>query len=79
MKTVNIHEAKTNLSKLVDAASKGETFVIARSGRPLVKVTMIEAQTPKRLGFLAGKGTVPADFDHLFDEDIERMFAGKDT
>ena len=40
MKTVNMHEAKTQLSKLVDAATKGEAFVIAKSGKPLVRVTM---------------------------------------
>jgi len=79
MKTVNIHEAKTHLSKLVEAASRGEAFVIAKAGKPLVKVTMLEAQAPKRLGFLAGKGTVPVDFDEMFANEIAHMFAGTDT
>lgn len=76
MKTVNIHEAKTQLSKLVEAASKGEAFVIARAGKPLVKVTMLEGYTPKRLGFLEGKATVPADFDDMCSAEIEALFSG---
>jgi len=76
MKTVNMHEAKTQLSKLVEAASKGESFVIARAGKPLVKVTMLEGKAPKRLGFLAGRGTVPDDFDEMFAEDVQSLFAG---
>ncbi len=56
MATVNIHEAKTHLSKLIDKASKGESFVIAKAGRPVVKVTAIDApKAAKRLGFLAGE------------------------
>jgi prevent-host-death family protein len=79
MKTINIHEAKTHLSKLVEAAAKGEAFVIAKSGRPMVKVTMLEGPTQKRLGFLAGKGTVPVDFDEMSAEEIARMFAGAEA
>ena len=45
MKTVNIHEAKTQLSKLVEAASKGEPFIIAKAGKPIVKVTALTAPT----------------------------------
>ena len=79
MRTVNIHEAKTHLSKLVEAAAKGEAFVIAKSGRPMVKVTMLEGQAPKRLGFLAGKGTVPMDFDDMSADEIVHMFTGADA
>jgi prevent-host-death family protein len=79
MKTINIHEAKTHLSKLVEAAAKGEAFVIAKSGRPMVKVTMLEAQPQKRLGFLAGKGTVPLDFDEMSADEIAQMFAGTEA
>ncbi|WP_312525389.1 type II toxin-antitoxin system prevent-host-death family antitoxin, partial [Paracoccus sp. (in: a-proteobacteria)] len=49
MKTVNMHEAKTHLSKLVENAAKGEPFIIARAGKPLVKVTMLEGETPRRM------------------------------
>jgi prevent-host-death family protein len=56
MRTVNIHEAKTNLSRLVDAAAKGESFIIAKAGKPLVKVVPIDAPpVKKRLGFLEGQ------------------------
>ena len=79
MKTVNMHEAKTQLSKLVEAASRGEPFVIAKAGKPMVKVTMLEGHAPKRLGFLAGKGRVPADFDEMFADEIAQMFTGKDA
>lgn len=79
MKTINIHEAKTHLSKLVEAAAKGEAFVIAKSGRPMVKVTMLEGQPQKRLGFLAGKGTVPVDFDDMSADEIVKMFAGTEA
>ena len=79
MKTINIHEAKTHLSKLVEAAAKGEAFVIAKSGRPMVKVTMLEGQAQMRLGFLAGKGTVPLDFDEMSADEIAHMFACTDS
>src|SRR3954453_21693201 len=64
MVTVNIHEAKTQLSKLVDQAVKGEAFVIAKAGKPLVKVAALNAPPePQRLGFLAGEIDVPEDFN----------------
>lgn len=75
MVTVNIHEAKTQLSKLVDRAANGEPFVIARAGRPLVKVTALEAPSaPRRLGFLAGEISVPDDFNRLGADEIEALF-----
>ena len=79
MKTVNIHEAKTQLSKLVEEASNGEPFVIAKAGKPMVKVTALGAPTGgqiKRLGFLAGEISVPDDFDQIGQEEIEGMFGG---
>ena len=75
MRIVNIHEAKTHLSRLVDAAAKGEAFVIAKAGKPLVKVVPIDAPPAKRrVGFLAGRFTVPDDFDTMFQDEIEKMF-----
>jgi prevent-host-death family protein len=68
MKTVNIHAAKTQLSRLVDLASKGEPFIIARAGKPLVKVVPLgpdEAAGGRRLGFLTGEVAVPDDFDRM--------------
>ena len=79
MKTVNIHEAKTQLSKLVEAASKGEPFIIAKAGKPVVKVAALTAPTydqVKRLGFMAGQITVPDDFDQMGSEEIEKLFGG---
>lgn len=76
MRTVNIHEAKTHLSRLVEAAAKGEPFVIARAGRPLVKVVPLE-QPPAagRIGFLPGL-RVPDDFDAMGAEEICAAFEG---
>jgi prevent-host-death family protein len=77
MQTVNIHEAKTNLSRLVDQAAKGEPFVIAKAGRPMVKVMPLnapEAGQVKRLGFMVGQITVPDDFDRMANTEIERLF-----
>ncbi len=79
MKTVNIHEAKTQLSKLIEEASKGEAFVIAKAGKPVVKVTALSAPTGtqiRRLGFMAGQISVPDDFDRMGNEEIERIFGG---
>ena len=75
MVTVNIHEAKTQLSKLVDQAVKGEVFVIAKAGKPLVKVTALDAPAaPRRLGFLAGEIAVPVDFDRMGKREIAALF-----
>jgi prevent-host-death family protein len=79
MKTVNIHEAKTQLSKLIDRASKGEAFVIAKAGKPVVKVTALSSPTGaqvRRLGFMVGQISVPDDFDQMGKQEIEQMFGG---
>lgn len=77
MRTVNIHEAKTQLSKLVDKAAKGEPFVIAKAGKPLVRVSSLNAPAaPKRLGFLTGEIAVPDDFDQMGAAEIESLFGG---
>ena len=75
--TVNIHEAKTNLSKLVEQASKGRDFVIAKAGKPMVRVLPLEAApTVRALGFLAGYGVVEVDVKEAFATDIDLMFGG---
>ncbi|MGA2437694.1 MAG: type II toxin-antitoxin system prevent-host-death family antitoxin [Acidobacteriaceae bacterium] len=81
METVNIHEAKTQLSRLVAKAAGGEPFVIAKAGKPLVKVVALnapEAKPKKRVGFLAGQIKVPDDFDRMFEDEIAQMFYGED-
>ena len=78
MLTVNIHEAKTHLSRLVDQAAKGESFIIAKAGHPMVKVVAIEArENGNRLGFMAGEITVPDDFDRMGDTELEHLFNGE--
>lgn len=77
MQTFNIHDAKTHLSRLVDQAAKGEPFVIAKAGKPLVKVIPLgapEAGQVKRLGFLAGQIIVPDDFDRMGSTEIDQLF-----
>ncbi|MBL6752433.1 MAG: type II toxin-antitoxin system Phd/YefM family antitoxin [Nevskia sp.] len=75
MKTVNIHEAKTQLSKLVEQAAKGEPFVIAKAGKPMVKVLPLDAPAKlQRLGFMAGEIAVPDDFDRMGAEQMEHLF-----
>lgn len=79
METVNIHEAKTHLSRLIERAVKGEPFVIAKAGKPLVKVTAIESPEGgkrQRLGFLVGQIKTPRDFDRMGRAEIERLFGG---
>jgi antitoxin (DNA-binding transcriptional repressor) of toxin-antitoxin stability system len=81
METVNIHDAKTNLSRLIAKAVAGEPFIIAKAGKPLVKVEALIPQTPKRksrIGFMVGEGTVPDDFDTMMQSEIEKMFYGGD-
>lgn len=80
IRTVNIHEAKTHLSRLVDRAAKGEPFVIAKAGKPLVKVVRLDAAAQgrvRRLGFMAGQIEVPEDFDRIGAGTIERLFGGE--
>ncbi|MHB8368519.1 MAG: type II toxin-antitoxin system Phd/YefM family antitoxin [Leptospirales bacterium] len=77
MKTVNIHEAKTHLSKLIEQAVKGESFIIAKAGKPLVKVMRLDSPDPdqmRRIGFMSGQIRVPDDFNQMHAEEIERMF-----
>jgi len=75
MVTVNIHEAKTQLSRLVDEAAKGETVVIAKAGKPMVRVSAVDAPAaPRRLGFLAGEISVPDGFDRMGAAEIAALF-----
>lgn len=79
MKIVNIHEAKTHLSKLVDEASRGKPFVITKAGKPVVKGTALSTPVGAqvyRIGFMAGQISVPDDFDQMGRKQIERTFSG---
>ncbi len=79
MKIVNIHEAKTQLSKLVEEAANGEPFIIAKAGKPLVKVVPIDAPvSPQRLGFLEGQFLIPDDFDRMCEAEIAALFGVDD-
>ncbi|MBC7415363.1 MAG: type II toxin-antitoxin system prevent-host-death family antitoxin [Herminiimonas sp.] len=79
MDTVNIHEAKTHLSRLINEAVEGRPFIIAKAGKPLVQVTRLESPTAtpqRRLGFLVGQVLVPDDFDRMGADAIEALFGG---
>jgi prevent-host-death family protein len=79
MSTVNIHEAKTHLSRLIEQAAHGDTITIAKAGKPLVKMMALDAPVAgqvRRLSFMAGEITVPDDFDRMGQAEIERMFYG---
>lgn len=79
MLTVNIHEAKTHLSRLIEAVGRGESVIIARAGKPVARLGPVSAPEPKvmqRLGFLAGHAEVPDDFDQMGAEEIVAMFQG---
>ncbi|MDE2155712.1 MAG: type II toxin-antitoxin system prevent-host-death family antitoxin [Xanthomonadaceae bacterium] len=77
VQTYNIHDAKTQLSRLVEQAAKGESFVIAKAGKPMVKVMALNAPEPsqiKRFGFMAGQIRVPEDFDRMGEAEVVKMF-----
>lgn len=77
MQTYNIHDAKTHLSRLVEQAAHGEPFVIAKAGRPMVKVIPLNTPAPaqvRRFGFLAGQINVPDDFDRMGEAETIRLF-----
>lgn len=79
MQMVNIHNAKTHLSQLVEQASAGEPFIIAKAGKPLVKVMPIKAPSADdmlRIGFMTKQIKIPDDFDNMGSDTIEKLFGG---
>lgn len=76
MQTVNTHEAKTKLSSLLEGVKNGESFIIAKAGKPVAKVVPVDApEEQQRIGFMKGEyPEVPDDFDSMGAEDIEAMF-----
>ena len=80
METVNVHEAKTPLSRPLARAAKGETITIAKAGKPIAKLVPLDEAPKKvvqRIGFMAGEGVVPDDIKTPFKDEIEEMFYGK--
>ncbi len=74
---VNLHDAKIHLSRYVDQALAGEEVVIARAGKPLVRLMPVETKPAPRVGgFLRGQAVLTADFKADFKDDIEKMFYG---
>lgn len=82
MRRVNMHEAKTHLSRLVDEAAAGESFLICKAGRPMVRVIPLGADDSaaaprRRIGLLAGQCQVPDDFDRMAAAEIGDLFEGR--
>jgi len=74
MQSVNIHEAKTHLSRLVEEAAEGEEIIIAKAGRPIARIVALPVDKPRKLGLLKGKFTIPDDFDAPLPNDVLRDF-----
>lgn len=74
MGVVNIYEAKTNLSRLVEQASAGEEIIIAKAGKPMAKLVPLEPKRKIRLGLFEGEFKVPEDFDTMCEEEIRKLF-----
>jgi len=78
MKTINIHEAKTQFSKLIDKVMAGEEVIIAKAGKPVAKLVPFKERRLINFGLLKGKIKIAADFDDPLPEDILSAFEGKD-
>ncbi|WP_018877542.1 MULTISPECIES: type II toxin-antitoxin system Phd/YefM family antitoxin [unclassified Thioalkalivibrio] len=77
--TVNIHEAKTHFSRLLEKVSRGEPVVIARAGKPIARMSRIEASSESaadRVGFLKGQLEIPDDLDRMGEAEIAALFQG---
>jgi prevent-host-death family protein len=80
MQTVNVHDAKTHFSRLVDQAAAGEEIIIAKAGKPVAKLVPLTSphERPKRrLGALAGVAVIPADFDAPLPDGVIDTFEGR--
>jgi len=77
MATYNMHDAKTQLSRLAQRAAEGEEIVIARNGRPVARLVAIEKREPRRLGLAKGRIWIAPDFDVPLPPDIQEAFEGK--
>jgi prevent-host-death family protein len=78
METVNVHEAKTHFSRLLDRAQEGEEFVIAKAGRPVARLGPLARKGKKRrLGLLDGKFRIPDDFNEPLPDEVIAGFEGR--
>lgn len=80
METVNIHQAKTHLSRLIDRVAGGGSFIIAKAGKPIARLVPLgaaEPPKPVRLGFMVGQLRVPDDFDRMGEDEVEALFGGE--
>jgi prevent-host-death family protein len=77
MAVYNMHDAKTQLSRLAERAAQGEEIVIARNGTPLARLVAMEARKPRQLGFWAGRVHVREDFDDPLPDDLQAAFEGR--
>ena len=80
METISNHHPKAHLSRLIDRIARGETFILAKTGKPVAKivpVTALDTRKPKRLGFMTGELRVPADFDRMAEREIETLFVSR--
>jgi prevent-host-death family protein len=75
---INIHEAKTHLSRIVDEVAAGAEVIIAKAGKPMARLTPLESvPRPKKLGMLKGKIKVPDNFNEPLPEDVIERFEGR--
>ncbi len=74
METVNVHAAKTHLSRLLEEVSQGKTIIIARAGKPVARLVPYEEPAPRRPGFLKGRIRVADDFDAPLPDDLLELF-----
>ena len=77
MDTINIHQAKTQLSRLIERVCAGEEIIIARGGKPVARLAPLEPRRPRRLGLLKGKIWVAKDFNAPLPDDLLDLFEGK--
>jgi prevent-host-death family protein len=78
VKPINVHDAKTHFSRLLERVAGGETIVIAKSGSPVAKLTPLDSPTAaaqSRIGFLVGRLEVPDDFDRMGADEIATSFS----
>ena len=79
MEQINIQAAKTHLSELLEKVTRGESFIIAKAGKP---IAVVSAYSPPeklpRVGFMAEHFTVPETFDNMYSDEIIKMFEGED-
>jgi len=75
MLTINIHEAKTHLSRFIEKAAAGEEIIIAKAGKPIAKLVPLHSlSSPRSLGIFKGQLNVPEDFDAALPEDVVMQF-----